>query len=253
VTFTVDYKLMVPTTTWITYFYLERGVEATLTVNMLGVSKIVVLNRDEFTSAVLGVYETTTRDSDQVGVAVGTVNLHEIGTGEGWFECRVELKAPMWPWSPLAGVTAPTTTKQYAWMTPLKIVSYHDLTHNVSRQDHGFAAIKYPDSGKHEVTEDGSASVWLAVNDPTYPATGVVDGYATVISHPDLDAGGTSMLWTTGATGIFESDDTISKFYDLSYSAISEITDHMFVKVELLSEDPNTTPRVAGYSVRILN
>ena len=88
----------------------------------------------------------------------------------------------------------------------------------------------------------------MAVNDPTYPATGVVDALGTIVAHYDLQDGS-----GLTAADIFEDDASVGKFYDASFTAISTISDHVLVKIDMTTRDPNVTPRVDGYAVRVLN
>ena len=77
----------------------------------------------------------------------------------------------------------PSSVKQYAWINPLRPISFHDLTSLIPKEDHDFVSIVYPDSKTHFIQDDNRASVWLAVNDPTYPpASGGALTYNTSIS-----------------------------------------------------------------------
>ncbi len=242
VKFKVDYRIGDPSLTWTTHYHLDRGVDATVLVNMSGVKIARVINRDENTGIIIGEFTVN---------ANGIIPLHQIGAGQGWFSLIIEVNSTTW--SPTeegnAKVTRPSTVRQYAWLSPLRPISSHDMTQLIAKENHDYTTVVYPDTRKHFVEDDGRASVRLWVNDPTYPpASGSVLSYGTTITHETLENG-----LPLGATGIFASDETVSQFYDVAYTSISEVTDHVLVRMDLETRDPNVTPRIDGYAVRVLN
>lgn len=236
--FKVDIKEDVTIRKWKTYFYVPPGKDAGVTINMGGVSEAKVINRDEESNINIG--EVLVGEN-------GTVDFTQIGQGFGWFEVTINVNSDNW--NPNVSVVKSGSLRQYAWNQPLRLVSSHDLLYRINIDDHTNCSVFYPDSNEFYVDDVGDSSVWLGVNDPTTPAeaTGTDQDIYTYIRHATLASG-----YPLEAGYIFEDQDSISQFYDVTYTIVGSIVDNLLVRADMYTSNRTISPYIDGYAVRAI-
>lgn len=234
--FTVNYSDPETIVTWETYFYLEEGEKGALQIDGGAISSITVIaySRDD-----------ARENGRKVLGSDNYVDLTEVGQSSGWY--KVSIVARSDTWSPLDSVVVIGSPKQWYWMAPLKVVPYHELTNRTSAEDHAATAIHFADDEQYRIADDNTSSVWLAVNDPTYPSDQNGEKWTQLIN---LNINGGLPLT---AADIFSNASSIGAFYSLSYTGIGALVDHALVKFELHTNDRNITPVIDGYSIRVVS
>lgn len=246
INFRYTYKEPVDVAIWESFFFLVEGEKGGLNINMGGVEVdgVTITGRDA----------TTGVETAIVTVSDGRVRFHEIGDGFGWYQVQIRtLNVPSgstldWqavgPGGRVQLVGAP---KQYAWLAPLQVVSFYELSRETNVEDHSKCAIHFPDSKEFYVNQGGNtSSVWLAVNDPS--STGSNPEEIVEIANASIPG-----IFPLTSSGIFGSPNSVSQFYDVSYTAVGTKTDHFYVKIDLQTKDRNITPIVDGYALRVVD
>jgi len=246
INFRYTYKEPVDVGIWESFFFLTEGEKGGLNINMGGVETdgVTVTGRDAETGVETAI----------VSVSDGKVRFDEIGDGFGWYQVQIKLlQTPVgstvnWqPVGPGGRVQLVGAPKQYAWLAPLQVVSFYELSRETNTEDHTKCAIYFPDSKQFYVNQNGNtSSVWLAVNNPA--STGSNPEEIVEIANASIPG-----IFPLTASGIFGSPDSVSQFYDVSYTAVGTKTDHFYVKIDLQTKDRNVTPIVDGYALRVVD
>ena len=123
-----------------------------------------------------------------------------------------------------SGIIESLDIDHYAYSEPLVTVGELELTYRTHRDDHSKCAIT--PSGEYYV---------LLVNDPTTPNNDITYYHDT------------NGILTSG--NIFDTDEHVNDFYDLSYHIISDEVTNIFLKAEMIS-DVNVSPILRSYDIR---
>ena len=236
ISFTVNYADPETVVTWETYFYLEEGERGALEIDSGTISSATVIAYSKE-----GGMEVDRKALDENNY----VNFTEVGQSSGWY--KVSIVARSLTWTPVGNVVIYGSPKQWCWIAPLKTIPYHELTNRTSASDHTATAVHFPDDGRYRIQADNTSSVWLAVNDPTYPSDQNEKRWIQLV-NPNINDGA-----ALTAADIFANRNSISNFYSLSYTAIGNLVDHALVKFELHTKDRNVTPVIDGYSIRVVS
>ena len=224
-----NYKVREPLTTniWETNVFLGLDEEGTIALQTGNVNRILVTNFDPDTDLEIA--------SIDVPLKTKLLNLNTIGRGTGWFNIRMEM--------PQNSKFVPTNdniisegVQYFAIRQPLRCVSEYDLHYNTHKYDHTKCALV------EKLDEYNQVMNILRINDITEP-TGILE-FSTKIK---------ATIGVVTADILFSDRDYINNFFDIKYQAITKEVTNLLCKCVLRSDNPDTTPIIRKYTVKIGN